>query len=578
MVQYEDRWEVRHWRSLAVVDGGSGTAAHEPGGERLAVVGRDGTISVGSEAQALPSGAAEVTHAAWVRGALALGTRPRTEEGGAPSHSARELGVPAGTHERIWRLPLDGAPPVLMADLSPGTRLSSLTTGTGGDVIAGTYRAALGAAVPERRLLLVSAGGEVRDLAPELLGATCDVAVGPDQEVALLQSDPEFPTWYSLLVGRDGAWQRVLPRELRIWGAPAWAPDRRLLTLTAFQGIRVGLVAIDIEDRRWRWLATEDSASYRSPAVGPGGRHVVAVRRSIDGQVALLSVNEDGRERAAVTLSDPEVQCKAGKHLLRRWPRPEGEVEGIFVAPTEQDPPWPLVVDLHGGPVGALAVGDPNHLPAWCKQGFAVFAPDYRASGILGREPMLAAFRGERPAGTDPVAGDVLSGIDSLVAEGLADEAGLFLFGHSWGAYLVNRIVTRDHRFRAAVCWEGVSDLRLLDSLVGGSAMQRAWRGGSPQEAPERWNRDSPIELVERVRTPMLLVYGDDSELRPQGLAWYTALRDHDVPCSLVVYVGEGHLLTRPENKTDLFGRSAAWFRRHASGEGERGPSPAQAG
>jgi hypothetical protein len=32
----------------------------------------------------------------------------------------------------------------------------------------------------------------------------------------------------------------------------------------------------------------------------------------------------------------------------------------------------------------------------------------------------------------------------------------------------------------------------------------------------------------------MLLVYGDDSEvLKTQGLAWYTALRDHDVPvCS----------------------------------------------
>ncbi len=192
---------------------------------------------------------------------------------------------------------------------------------------------------------------------------------------------------------------------------------------------------------------------------------------------------------------------------------------------------------------------------------------------------MLAGFRSDGLPETDAVADDVLSGIESLVAEGLADEAGLFLFGHSWGAYLVNRIVTRNHRFRAAVCWEGVADLRLLDSLAGASGMQRAWRGGSPREAPKQWKLASPIEHVERVRTPMLLLYGEDSKLlTPQGLAWYTALRDHDLPCALVFYGGEGHLLTRPENRDDLFTRSASWFRRHGSAGAPGQERPAGAG
>jgi acetyl esterase/lipase len=87
-----------------------------------------------------------------------------------------------------------------------------------------------------------------------------------------------------------------------------------------------------------------------------------------------------------------------------------------------------------------------------------------------------------------------------------------------------------------------VADLRLLDALQGGSAAQRAWRGGNPLEVPERWAAASPATRADRVRTPLLLVYGQNSMGLTHGLAWFTALRDHGVPCELVVYDGEGHL------------------------------------
>jgi dipeptidyl aminopeptidase/acylaminoacyl peptidase len=57
--------------------------------------------------------------------------------------------------------------------------------------------------------------------------------------------------------------------------------------------------------------------------------------------------------------------------------------------------------------------------------------------------------------------------------------------------------------------------------------------------------------------------------LRPDGMgpthgvAWWTTLRDHGLPCELVLYDDEGHLFSRPENKADMVARAAAWFRRH---------------
>jgi hypothetical protein len=55
-----------------------------------------------------------------------------------------------------------------------------------------------------------------------------------------------------------------------------------------------------------------------------------------------------------------------------------------------------------------------------------------------------------------------------------------------------------------------VADLRLLDALLGGNAQQRARLGGSSWRAPERWAAAFPATRADRVRTPMLLVYGQD--------------------------------------------------------------------
>jgi dipeptidyl aminopeptidase/acylaminoacyl peptidase len=418
---------------------------------------------------------------------------------------------------------------------------------------------------------VVAADGQIRDLAPELPGGCCDATVAPDGRVAFLHGDfPHselvFPTWFALVEGARGRWRTLLPPQLR-WARPRWAADGSCLVLTAVQGIRQGIVTVHPASGRWRWCALEAAASsYRSPAMAATDGEVVAIRRPLDGQPAIVAVR--GRQRRLLQpLGGPVATgCRWRVH---RWRGPDGVLEGILGTPATGRAPWPLVVDLHGGPQGGLVAGDPDHLThlgAWCKHGLAAFAPDFRASGILGREAMLAALRGDGLPNHDREALDVLSGVDSLLAAGLADHQRLFLFGHSYGAYLLNRILTLDYRFAAAVCWEGVADLRLLDALQGGSAAQRAWRGGSPLEVPERWAAASPATRAERVRTPLLLLYGQDSMGPTHGVAWFTALRDRGVPCELVLYDGEGHLFSRPENKADMFARAVAWFHQHQAG------------
>ncbi len=99
------------------------------------------------------------------------------------------------------------------------------------------------------------------------------------------------------------------------------------------------------------------------------------------------------------------------------------------------------LVLLHGGPVGGLVCGEHPDPSAWVSAGFTVFMPDFRASGIAGKHLMTEAFRRPWLPAADPEAGDVLAGVDMLIANGAADGHALFLLGHSYGGYLAGRIL-----------------------------------------------------------------------------------------------------------------------------------------
>jgi dipeptidyl aminopeptidase/acylaminoacyl peptidase len=571
VLQQPGRWQVRSWPDWQLLATGGGTAVGEPGGDRLAVAAPDGTLRVDGKSAALtlPPAAGKLLDLAWSGGSLVVAARVASRPGRTDpaGPSARRFGESPTERTSLWRLPLDGTSPTWLYDAPPGSRVWAVQD-LAGEVLVEQYpygELRRPPAVP--RLVVVAGDGQSRDLAPELPGACCDATVGPDGRVAFLHGDfPHselvFPTWFDLVAGSEGRWRTLLPAELR-WSRPAWAADGGCLLLTAWQGIRRGIVTVDPITGRWQWRALEAAASYRSSAMAAADGEVVAVRQPLDGQPEVVAVR--GRQRRVLQpLGEPIAACRNWR--VHGWRGPDGDLEGILATPATSGAPWPLVVDLHAGPRGGLVAGDPDHLThlsAWCTRGFAAFAPDFRASGIPGREAMLAALQGDGLPNDDREAQDVLSGVESLLATGLADPQRLFLFGHSYGAYLVNRIVTVDHRFAAAVCWEGVADLRLLDSLQGGSAAQRAWRGGSPWEVPERWAAASPVTRVNRVRTPLLLVYGRDSMGPTYGVAWFTALRDRGVPCELVLYDGEGHLVSRPENRADMHARAVAWFRRH---------------
>ena len=391
-------------------------------------------------------------------------------------------------------------------------------------------------------------------LARTLGGSVSAVSAGPFGRVAALWTGEPYPPWYRVVIS-SGAGPVMTPDTVRVAGGPCWSPTGELAA-GAFNGIRRGVILIDPDAGTARWWSRPPSSSYRLLALGPGGDDALAIRAGRDGSARLVRARPGGADQSLQLLRAVD---QAGVQVIT-WTHERAALEGLLAVPPAAGP-RPLLVFLHGGPVSGLACGEHPNLSAWTDAGWAVFMPDFRSSGIAGRGEMWRAFRRRGLPDQDPEIGDVLTGVDLLVARGLADPRALILFGHSYGGYLAGRIVACDHRFRVAVCCEAVADLRLLDPVS--LRLQAGWLGGDADRVPERWDAASPAHRAGHVRTPMLLIYAEAGPLAVQGQAWHRALAAAGVRNELIMVPGADHVFSSGPAQQLLHHAVTGWFDRH---------------
>ncbi|SEP03293.1 serine hydrolase [Amycolatopsis saalfeldensis] len=266
------------------------------------------------------------------------------------------------------------------------------------------------------------------------------------------------------------------------------------------------------------------------------------------------------REEREFTISDGTV--------VQGWLMRDPAVEG----------PGPLLLDIHGGPHGAWSgVADPIRLyhQELVARGWTVLLLNPRASDGYGEAFYNAALGAWGVAD----AKDFLEPLDTLVAEGVADPARLAVTGYSYGGYLTCYLTSRDNRFAAAVAGGVAADLTSMagTSDEGHLISEYEW-GGQPWTGGPDLAGMSPYTKVADVRTPTLILHGDNDLRCPVGQAeqWHTALRELGVPTRLVLYPGASHLFIlegSPSHRLDFNRRVVDWVEQYAAGpEGPRRP------
>lgn len=227
----------------------------------------------------------------------------------------------------------------------------------------------------------------------------------------------------------------------------------------------------------------------------------------------------------------------------------------------------PLIVEIHGGPHGQQGPTFNSKAQVYAAHGYAVLMVNYRGSTGYGQKFIDAIFGDQDGREAE----DVMVAVDSaLVRWPWLDSTRLGIEGGSYGGQLTNWIITRTDRFKAAIPIAGISNLVSFNYMSYYHDYLAVEFGRYPHQSglmDTLWAR-SPLRYVARVKTPTMLVHGENDNDVPIGEAeqFYIALRDVGVPAIMIRYPREGHGVREVGHTKDLLRRSMAWYDRWFAG------------
>jgi len=255
------------------------------------------------------------------------------------------------------------------------------------------------------------------------------------------------------------------------------------------------------------------------------------------------------------------------------WKSKDGaEIEGVLHKPAgfQEGRRYPLLVVIHGGPTGIsrpgrISTNSVYPIPIWLARGALVLEPNYRGSAGYGEK-----FRAlnVRNLGIGD-AWDVISGIDHLVAQGLADTALVGAMGWSQGGYISAFLTTHDSaRFRAISVGAGISDWMTYYVNTDIHPFTRHYLGATPWDDPKIYADTSPITYIKGAKAPTQIQHGENDARVPIPNAYelYQGLQDLGVPSRLIVYKGFGHGLTKPKANRAAMEHNLEWFDKYLFG------------
>lgn len=259
----------------------------------------------------------------------------------------------------------------------------------------------------------------------------------------------------------------------------------------------------------------------------------------------------------------------SGRTEVIRWKSTEDmEVEGLLTYPVgyEQGKRCPLLLVVHGGPMGVFTEtfdGNAGTYPiaAFAARGYAVLRPNPRGSSGYGKKFRYANY-GDWGGGDFR---DVMTGVDHVIAQGIADPDRLGVMGWSYGGFMTSWTITQTKRFRAASVGAGVTNLMSFTGTADIPGFLPDYFGGEFWDKLDVYRSHSAMFQIKGVMTPTLIQHGERDERVPlsQGQELYNALKRQGCTTKMVIYPRTPHGIEEPRLLLDCMDRNLEWFDRY---------------
>lgn len=441
-------------------------------------------------------------------------------------------------HSPVW----DGDDAVLV--------VAARHDGRDGDLRADLYRFGLDGAEPTR--LTDAHSGTTVTGSPVVIGERV-YFLGGDCGTDGLAFFGENPGVH--VVSRAGGeLRRLTDAETVHVNAELAADGAGVLTVDLVRGSGV-VIRVDGDGVTDRW---ELPGSAISVAAAAGVRVAVSAGAATPGELVLVERPEPALTDFAAGLR-AEATPVAPLDLVAV--APDGyPVHGWVVRP-QGEGPHPVLLMIHGGPFAAYPPAFFDEAQVYAGAGYAVVMCNPRGSAGYGQ----AHAKAVQGAFGDRDVADVLAFLDQALTTVPGLDAGrVGVMGGSYGGYLTAWLTAHEHRFAAAIVERAYLDPR---SFVG--AADIGWYFPSAAHGDvAAMDAQSPLLLVDRVRTPTLVIHSEQDLRCPLATAqrYYTELKQRGVDAELLVFPGEGHELSRsgtPQHRQTRFEHVLRWWARH---------------
>ena len=324
------------------------------------------------------------------------------------------------------------------------------------------------------------------------------------------------------------------------------------------------------------------------------GRFVSIANTTHDGQLVLVGVQDDNHT-PEVFLFDRKTRQMQRLFDALPWiddaslaevrpvqfkARDGVALRGYLTLPNGQEGPAPMVLMPHGGPHGPRDHwGYDPYVQVLAVNGYAVLQVNFRGSGGYGTRFERIGYRQWAGAMQD----DLTDATRWAIETGVTEAGRVCIHGWSYGGYAALMSVVREpDLYACSVPAAGVYD---HDIQYKKADFARATRWGKKYidqvigPTAEDRRRASPITYLDRLKTPLFIVHGEEDARVPVDHAreLHKRLKAAGVAVQYMEKANEGHGFFKEENRADFFKALLAFLDKHI-GDRQQPAARAQAG